>query len=598
MVESIAWVTERKNALSVFFAMLSLLAFLRFSLHRRRNAAGHYEGPAADTSPLGWLFYALSFVCYLLALMSKSVACGLAPILVLLLWWKRPRDLTRQCLLTLPYFIVGALYGMLTSFLERTHVGAIGPEWVLSPAQKFLLASRAICFYIYKFILPINFNFYYDRWSIDPSVGWQWIFPVVVLAALIAILLSARKLGRGPVVAAIAFLALLFPALGFFPVFPFRFSWVADHFAYHASLVFMAALAAVLTLLARRFLPGRRDLRVLLCIPLLGVLGLRTCLLTLNYRSYESLWQSIIDYNPENPHWNALAGMSNLLEQKAAAAKQAGDVDAARQLNAAAQEKNEQGMKQRPDLSVFYYNIAGNCLFDNRPQDALKWALQAAQREPGVADNHEMLARIYTALGDRQKALEENIAAVRLAPRKVRFHVDCARALMEIGEFKRAKNYINNALYLAPELADAHLLNGFLLQADDRMPDALAEFKTALTLAPDNLEAADAYARMICLHPDPSAAEIKLASDSIQRAVMATNGKSSAYLDTWGMLLFREGRLREAYGIWMNALQVLGPKDAITEASIRRHLARLASATAAATATAPATDTAPASAPR
>jgi hypothetical protein len=117
-VESVAWITERKNVLSSFFYLSSVLAYLRFA-----NVTGDPANTAlssdldpltSDNSNRSWGFYAFSLFLFLCALLSKTVTSSLPAAILLVLWWKRDRIRWRDILALIPYFVVGALFGLTT----------------------------------------------------------------------------------------------------------------------------------------------------------------------------------------------------------------------------------------------------------------------------------------------------------------------------------------------------------------------------------------------------------------------------------------------------------------------------------------------------
>ena len=244
-VESVAWVTERKNLLSGLFYLSSLLCLLRFF-----RPAPPGSAPEPGTRP--WTLYAAGAALFAAALLCKTVTLTLPAALLLLLWWKRGRVEPRELLLTAPLLAAGVAMGLLTAALEKHHVGAQGADWGFSLVERLLIAGRAAWFYLGKLLLPRGLTFIYPRWEIDAGVWWQYLFPAV-WALLLAALWAARgRAGRGPLAAALIFLVTLAPALGFVDFYPMRYSFVADHFQYLASLAPIALAAA----LAARALPA------------------------------------------------------------------------------------------------------------------------------------------------------------------------------------------------------------------------------------------------------------------------------------------------------------------------------------------------------
>src|SRR5207244_11239120 len=98
--------------------------------------------------------------------------------------------------------------------------------------------------------------FTYPHWTIDSSELRQYLFPLGLAALAVALGLLARK-NRGPMAGFLFFVGTLFPALGFLNVYPFRYSYVADHFQYLATLGIIVPAAAGLAVLAGRIAPGR-----------------------------------------------------------------------------------------------------------------------------------------------------------------------------------------------------------------------------------------------------------------------------------------------------------------------------------------------------
>ena len=259
-VESVAWITERKNVLSGVFFLLSVAAYVRFADERRR--------------PL----YVAALLCFLCALLSKTATCFLPVVLLLLQWWKRTRLGRREALDLLPFFCVGLLLGLATIHFEKHDVGAVGDEWALSWVERGLLANRALWFYVGKLLWPANLAFNYPRWEIDATTLWQYIFPGLTIAAVALGWRFRKRIGKAPAVALGCFVAGIAPVLGFFDVYYFRYSYVADHFLYHASMGLIPLVAAVV-MCALAYRSGRqadasqRWRRAALVLPLIyGVL--------------------------------------------------------------------------------------------------------------------------------------------------------------------------------------------------------------------------------------------------------------------------------------------------------------------------------------
>ena len=244
-VESVAWITERKNVLSGFFYLSAVLCFLNFDdftkLHVQ-EARRRY----------GW--YVAAHVCFIAALFSKTVASTLPAALLVMIWWKRGKITLRNIVALLPMFAIGVFMGLFTVRLEKEQVGAQGIDWELSLIERLLIAGRAIWFYAGKLVWPFELIFTYPRWNIDHNQAWQYVFPAGVLAVLVGLWMTRNRIGRGPLAAVCFFCGTLFPALGFFDVYPMIFSFVADHFQYMASIGVIVLVVATANELMLRFI--------------------------------------------------------------------------------------------------------------------------------------------------------------------------------------------------------------------------------------------------------------------------------------------------------------------------------------------------------
>ena len=280
-VESVAWITERKNVLSGCFYLTSILAYLRFA------AIGDTRTVKEDCRR-EWFSYFLAFMLFTAAPLAKTVSCSLPAVMLLLLWWK-DRLTVKTAMPLLPFFVVGMLGAATTIWFERTQIGAVGVDWDLSPVQRCLIAGRALWFYLGKLAWPTRLSFIYPRWTINAGQWWQYLYPISFVVLLVVLWVFRRAISKGPLVACLIYSGTLLPALGFFDVYPMRFSFVADHFQYLASIapmtLFVAWLAglhafrgeaSVREAAGRPAWPPVKDMPTLLGVPLLGILAILT----------------------------------------------------------------------------------------------------------------------------------------------------------------------------------------------------------------------------------------------------------------------------------------------------------------------------------
>ncbi|MFM2165366.1 MAG: hypothetical protein RL325_1803 [Planctomycetota bacterium] len=294
-VESVAWVTERKNLLSLAFALGSIYAHLRALDAPRHRVVG---------------LHVASFALYVCALLAKTTAVFVAPALVLIALHRNERWSPKRAAVLAPYFAVGLALGLFTAYLERVQVGAQGSEFAMSAPDRVLLAAQNMLFYLARFIVPTEQIFIYPRHA--PSVArWtDWIPLAIMLAATAACVATWRR-SRAPALLLLWLCAALFPALGFIDVWPFQYSFVADHFAYAA----MPAMAGMVILALSRH---ERFFRSVACVCIAACLPL-SWIATAKYADAEALWRDTLARNPDA--WIACNNLSSILVRKTAEAR-------------------------------------------------------------------------------------------------------------------------------------------------------------------------------------------------------------------------------------------------------------------------------------
>src|SRR5213596_3703841 len=298
-VESVAWITERKNVLMGFFFLLTLLAWIVFIDERTKRP---------------WPFYGLALDFYALALSAKSTACTLPAALLLILWLQKRRINTRRLIQILPFVILGMGMGLLAVWWERYHQGTSRAVFAfLTPIERILIASRAVWFYLSKLIWPSNLTFIYPRWNISPQhlLDYTWLLAGIVLCA--AIYFVRRYVGRSAEVAAAFFVATLSPVLGFIMLFTFRYTFVADHYQYLACIGPIALASAGIISLSHKFAQYRVAIASAALVAVAG-LGMLTWRLAAAYSDIETLWRTTLAKNPEC--WMAHTNIGLVLFQK------------------------------------------------------------------------------------------------------------------------------------------------------------------------------------------------------------------------------------------------------------------------------------------
>lgn len=438
-VESVAWITERKNVLSGLFYMLALLSYLRFT----PLPLGGGAGQSADV-PRGrrWAFYVLSLFLFAGALLSKTVTCTLPAVIVLVLWWRRSWVGLRDWLAVTPMFAIGAGMGLLTAWMEKRVVGADGVEWSFTFLDRCLIAGRALWFYAAKLVWPTSLTFIYPRWTIDAGQAWQYAYPAAAFLVIAALWLLRRRIGRGPLVAVLIFVGTLTPALGFFDVYPMRYSFVADHFQYLASVSLIVLMAVTATRIVR-FLARHGSRTVVLPAAYVGTIGL-LCLLAFLverqasiYRDIETLWRDTIAKNPDCimarsnlacvllERGNAEEAMAHL---RHALSLRPEDVDLRCNLGRAFERQGRleaalvsfrRALEGRPNDPRFRRNVGVTLAKLGRPEEAIDQLSMAVRLRPDDVASRQNLAELLQATGHTDRAIRHYEVVVRAQPGKI-----------------------------------------------------------------------------------------------------------------------------------------------------------------------------------
>jgi protein O-mannosyl-transferase len=463
-VETVAWVTEQKNTLSAIFYLAAMWFYVRFDADRSKS---HYT--AATT-------------LFVLGLLSKTVTATLPAALLVVFWWQRGRLSWRRDVLPLgPWFLLGAIAGLFTAWVERTLIGAQGEAFQLSWIERGLLAGRVPWFYLTKLLWPANLTFVYPHWRIDPHDWGQWLYPAATLAVLLG-LSALRRRWRAPLAGALLFVGTLFPVLGFVNVYPFQYSFVADHFQYLASLGVIVPVAAGLAVAWQHWLPGWPRLGVALATGLvlsLSVLSARQCRM---YRDAETLYETTIARNP--------------------------------------------------DCWLAYLNLGAVRLQANRPQEAVELYRHVLRIRPEYADAHANLGLALVALGQSEEGLSELAEAARLPPNSSQNHYRYGLALLGAGQAAAAASELAESARLFPNSSKIENNLGVALFSAGRIDEAIAAFDRAIELDPNF---ADAYENLLgtLAKSSPSPAATKAARRALSRGRSAGRTDVATRLGAW-----------------------------------------------------------------
>jgi Flp pilus assembly protein TadD len=567
-VESVAWITEIKNTLSMVFYAGALLAYLRFE--DARSISSH-ERERVDESPLAHarsyhqtLWYLAALGLFILGLLSKTAVAPLPVVLLGLAWWRRNRIERRDVWRSVPFFVAAAVLALVTIWFQQHR--AIGGALVRDDDFLTRLAGAgwAVWFYLSKVIAPVNLIFVYPRWEIDGKSLLAFIPVILAMAGLVVCWRSRHRWGRPWLFGLGYFAVLLLPVLGFVNISYMRHSLVADRWQYFALIGPIALAAAGLTLGVGRIASAGKLLLPVLSAVLLLALGTLTWRQSRTYSDLDTLWQATVSRNPNCAVAHNEIG-TGLLHQ-------------GREEEAIA--RYQKALALMPTYGLAHHNYGCALLKLGRLDEAIdrfRKALvhhqgfypaehylgvaflqrgrmdeAAAQFEktlamqPDFAEAHYHLGNLRLQSGRIDEAILHFQSAATLQPTSAEAVNDLGVALCQKGNFDEALPCFRKALELQPNFAEAHNNLGRIFQQGGASADAVSHYRASLKLQPDDPDTLSNLGWVLATAADPSVRSGLEAMIFAQRAMQRTGGKDPLALRTLAAAYAECGRFTEA----------------------------------------------------
>jgi protein O-mannosyl-transferase len=435
-VETVAWISARKDLLSTFFSLACLLLYLR-----------------DDSSKLFSRRYFFSFVCYGFALLSKPSA-AVVPLLAVIL---SPQTNKRRAVLTLSWLFFAIPIILLTRTLQPD------PRWeFVSPfLLRQFIAGDIIAFYLSKIVYPVGLVLDYSRspeWVLQHWWGSvTWMFPVL-LGALLQTYGTQRMKRAG-----LFFIVALLPVLG---ILPFRyqiFSSVANRYCYLALL----APALIMSELVAAYPKLRRGWGVVLaCFVAL------TSVEIVFWRSSQSLFSHVLTINPRS--LIAANNLGNSFERT-------GNLPHALIYY-------QKALALKPNWVDAKYNVAGVLAKQKRSEEAKSLLAEVLRADPHHPDAYFVLGMIELER-ENYAGAEANFSQAAHWGRRGKFLTKLGVSQVLQGKLKTAEATLNLSIAVDPHLPETYNDLGVVYLRQRRFSDAKQSFSTALSISPDYPEA-------------------------------------------------------------------------------------------------------------
>ncbi|MEI8290154.1 MAG: hypothetical protein WCH99_11835 [Verrucomicrobiota bacterium] len=450
-VESVAWASERKDTLSTFFFLLTLIAYARYTQERSKAEGIGSQPETPDEATARWWFYALALLLFGCGLMSKPMVVTLPFVLLLLDFWPLGRILDAECrvrnlkvllLEKIPFFAL-SMGGSVVTYLVQIGGGA---EWKTPLFDRLANAGVAYARYVAKTFWPADLVILYPH-----PKHWPVVLSLGAAAVLVAwTILCVRHLRRHPYLAVgwFWFLGTLVPTIGIVQV---GSQSMADRYSYIPSIGFFIALVWAAAELVRAK-PERKNLFLILGGGALAGCLLVTTIQITYWRNSISLFLHAIEVTQNN-------------------------------------------------------YVAANCLgkaFEKAGDKARALVLyrDAVRIAPRYAQGHFNYAISLLEFGQKTEALEHLRAAAALEPRNPDIQFDLGIFFLQHASWANAAMCFSNSIAIRPGFPPAQHNYASALANLDQFSAAATHYREALRLKPDFADAKKQLDHLLADHPE------------------------------------------------------------------------------------------------
>lgn len=451
-VESVAWITERRDVLSGVFYLLTILWYLR----------SREEGS-------GWSLPALC--AYILSLLSKAIGMTLPVVLIVLdiyplkrlsadpRQWASPafRGIWRE---KLPYMALAAAFAVM-ALLGQWNAQANVPLEKFGMVPRIVQASYAAVFYVWKTLLPLGLSPLYENPAPFDPLAWRFVLSSAAFAAFLLSLAALRRRWPALLAAGAVFLVSMAPVSGLLRVGPHL---AADRYTYVSCMPWAVLLGGALMALLRK----RRGMALAGAGAVLAALFALTWEQSKVWVSTEALWRRALAVDPRT----ALA--SNNLGVAAGAE---GRTDEAVQ-------RLREAIRIKPDYAEAFDNLGAMLLMQGKREEAEVWFRAALKLHENMVSAHNHLGAVLALTGRPWEAIGQYRWALSLSPQMDGAQYNLGLELAAQGRKEEAIYRFLEALRLRPDNHEARNNLGLLLGERGRFLDAVEQYRAALRSNP------------------------------------------------------------------------------------------------------------------
>jgi Flp pilus assembly protein TadD len=461
-VESVSWVSERKDVLSglLWFAVMGAYAwYVRFPYGRR---------------------YSLVVSLFVLGLMAKPMLVTLPFVLLLLDWWplgrfpaaksfvdtlgKHPAWL-RLSMEKLPLLIITIAAGV-TTYIAEQGIGGIGTAEQYPLEVRLANAAVSYGEYIWKMVWPLELSVMYPHQGMPPS--WKIVAAILFLTAVST--LAIRHARRCPflLVGWLWYLGTLLPVIGLVQV---GYHAMADRYMYLP----LVGLSIAVAWGAKAVVERRPEFKSCTVVIFLVTLTWLTWLARGQVETWKdsvTLFEHAVRATRVNPvAHNTLGTLYLTINEN----------DCER-----AVPHFLKAVEQKTEYAAPFYNLGVCAVRNGNREGGLSYFHKSIELEPTLTKPRNDLGMLLMQMGKRKEAKENFQQILLIEPDHAAAHANLGLIFSQEGNTREADNHLAEALRINPRSAGAHNNLGFLRMKQGRMEEAAECFQKALELSPGN----------------------------------------------------------------------------------------------------------------
>ena len=462
MVESVAWMSELKNTLSLPPFLLAMIFWIEYDDHRRRRD------------------YAWALGLFLAAMLCKATMVMFPVVILLYAWWKRDRIKPSDLRDATPFFGISLVLGLVTFWFNQFH--AIGEEIIPMGGilPRLARGGLSLAFYFSKAVLPLGLCPIYPRWTVDPPSLVQFL-PWPILGGILYYLWTRRQnWGRHVLLGLGFFLVMLLPFIGFTAGSYMSLSWEMDHILYLPVIGLIGVGVAGLGRMDELIPNSARPFGIGVVTVVMALLAWGSHRYAEKYVDQETLWTYTLQNNP-----GAYAAYNGLGEVLFRAGRMPEAI-----------EYYEKALRINPQYFIARNNLAATLAQVGRTSEAMQLLEQLVQTNPDYAEAHDNLGNAYLKENLLPKAIEQYRQALLLKPDLPETQNNLGNALAQAGRLSEAIPHYEQSLELDPDNASVQANLGLALAQSGRYPEAITHYEQSLRLNPDNAAARDDLAKL------------------------------------------------------------------------------------------------------